>query len=82
MEVAFIHELQVITLKGNIIIALSALAGLYGLLAPSQPESRRKHRQVVTEIATISSMFSDRDVQYLDPTLGVCAHSPSNREFN
>ncbi|KAJ7278855.1 hypothetical protein C8J57DRAFT_1304738 [Mycena rebaudengoi] len=82
MEVAFIHELQVITLKGNIIIALSALAELYGLLAPSQPESRQKHRQVVTEIAEISSMFSDRDVQYLDPTLGLCWAIAARRIFD
>jgi hypothetical protein len=52
-------------------MALAALAQLYALFAPFQPESRRRHAELVEEIAAITSMFSKEDFQYLDATLGV-----------
>ncbi|KAJ6610527.1 hypothetical protein B0H10DRAFT_408277 [Mycena sp. CBHHK59/15] len=71
---ALIPELEIIqpTLRTCIIMALTALAKLYGLFAHFQPESRRKCREVVEEIARVSSLFQSEDYQYLDPTLGVC----------
>ncbi|KAJ6576963.1 hypothetical protein DFH09DRAFT_1148898 [Mycena vulgaris] len=71
LEVSFIHEAQVITLKSAVIVAQAALAQLYALSAPFQPESRRKHSEVVEDIAAITSMFSMQDFRYLDATLGV-----------
>ncbi|KAJ7832255.1 hypothetical protein B0H14DRAFT_2803445 [Mycena olivaceomarginata] len=72
IEVSFIHEAQVFTLKTCIIIALAALAELYSVFAPFQPELRRKREEVIDEIATITSMFVRKDFQYLDSALGVC----------
>ncbi|KAF7328396.1 hypothetical protein MVEN_02555300 [Mycena venus] len=72
IEVSFIHEAQVFTLKTCIIIALAALAELYALFAPFQPESQRKRGEVMDQIAAITSMFAGKDFQYFDPTLGVC----------
>ncbi|KAJ7921420.1 hypothetical protein B0H13DRAFT_1985385 [Mycena leptocephala] len=72
IEVSFIHEAQVYTLKTCIIIALAALAQLYSLFAPFQPESERKYKDVIDEIANTMNMFVGKDFQYLDTTLGVC----------
>jgi small basic protein len=69
--VSFIHEAQVYTLKTCIIIALAALAQLYSLFAPFQPESERKYKDVIDEIANTMNMFVGKDFQYLDTTLGV-----------
>ncbi|KAJ7737829.1 hypothetical protein DFH07DRAFT_841944 [Mycena maculata] len=72
MEASFIHESQVLTLKtSGIIMALAALANLYALLAPLQPESRLKHSEIVDKIARISSTFTKRDYRYMDSTVGV-----------
>ncbi|KAJ7679452.1 hypothetical protein DFH06DRAFT_1316356 [Mycena polygramma] len=71
IEVSFIHAAQVFTLKTCIIIALAALADLYALFAPFQPESLRQRNAVVDEIAGITSMFIGSDFDYLDRTLGV-----------
>jgi hypothetical protein len=76
IEVCFIHEAQVFTLKTCIIIALAALAELYSIFAPFQPELRRKREEVIDEIATITSMFVGKDFQYLDSALGVCYSIP------
>ncbi|KAJ6608017.1 hypothetical protein B0H10DRAFT_2439264 [Mycena sp. CBHHK59/15] len=69
---ALVRELKVLrpSLVTCIIMALAALAKLYGLFAPFQPESRRKHREVVDEIARITASFHPEDYQYLEPTLG------------
>ncbi|KAJ7094313.1 hypothetical protein C8R44DRAFT_384053 [Mycena epipterygia] len=74
MDVSCIPELQDAqpTLKIFRIISLAALAESYGLFADSQLESRRKHREVAAEIATITESFSDRDYQYLDSCLSLC----------
>ncbi|KAJ6561933.1 hypothetical protein B0H19DRAFT_1143066 [Mycena capillaripes] len=74
MDVSWIPALQgaLPTLKTCVITSLAALAELYGLFAPSRPELRQKHREVVTEIGNISRGFSDKDYDYLDPILGVC----------
>ncbi|KAJ7471559.1 hypothetical protein B0H11DRAFT_1372455 [Mycena galericulata] len=74
MDVSCIPELQAAqpTLKACTIISLTALTELHGLFASSQQDSRRKHREVVTEIATITRGFSDKDYQYLDPSMSIC----------
>ncbi|KAJ7642322.1 hypothetical protein DFH06DRAFT_607761 [Mycena polygramma] len=72
IEVSFIHTAQVFTLKTCIIIALAALADLYALFAPFQPEALRKRDAVVEEIAGITNMFVGSDFQHLDTTLGIC----------
>ncbi|KAJ7757770.1 hypothetical protein DFH07DRAFT_819280 [Mycena maculata] len=74
MDVSCIPELQMAQppLKTCIIMSQAALAELHGLFASSQPDSRRKHREAVTEIATITRGFSDKDYQYLDPALSMC----------
>ncbi|KAJ6553152.1 hypothetical protein B0H19DRAFT_1155796 [Mycena capillaripes] len=72
IEVSFIHVAQVFTLKTCIIIALATLANLYALFAPIQPESERKHKEVIEEIASMTTMFLEKDFQYLDTTLMVC----------
>ncbi|KAJ6576883.1 hypothetical protein DFH09DRAFT_1361261 [Mycena vulgaris] len=72
LEVSFIHNAQVITLKNCIIMALAALAELYALRAPFNSESRREHGEVIEEIAAITSVFSVRDFQYMDATMGAC----------
>ncbi|KAJ7668072.1 hypothetical protein B0H17DRAFT_1142635 [Mycena rosella] len=72
LEVSFIHEAQVLTLKTAVIIALAALADLYALFAPFQPELRRKHSGVVEQVGVITSMFCGKEFQYLDAILGVC----------
>ncbi|KAF7336930.1 hypothetical protein MVEN_02129400 [Mycena venus] len=74
MDVSCIPALQGAepTLKTCSLMSLAALAELYGLFALSQPESRRKHQEVVLEITNITQRFSDKDYQYLDPILSVC----------
>ncbi|KAJ6518106.1 hypothetical protein C8R47DRAFT_1205181 [Mycena vitilis] len=72
IEVSFIHAAQVFTLKTCIIIALAALADLYALFAPFQPESLRQRNAIVNKIAGITSIFIGSDFDYLDRTLGTC----------
>lgn len=74
MDVACITELQDAqpTLKTCSIVSMAALAELYGFFVDSQPELRRKHGEVVAEIVTTTEGLSDRDFEYLDPTLSVC----------
>ncbi|KAJ7455099.1 hypothetical protein FB451DRAFT_1373281 [Mycena latifolia] len=71
LEVSFIHQAQVLTLRICVTTAFAALADLYALFAPFQPESRRKHGEVIEQIAAIASMFYDKDFPYLDANLGV-----------
>ncbi|KAJ7238559.1 hypothetical protein B0H12DRAFT_90393 [Mycena haematopus] len=89
MDISYIPALQTAqpTLKTCIITALAALAELYALFAPSQPESCQKHREVVAEITSITQTFSDKDYQCLDPILSVCwsiawRTSPDALEWN
>ncbi|KAJ7778707.1 hypothetical protein DFH07DRAFT_795692, partial [Mycena maculata] len=56
-------------LKLGSTMALTALADLHGIFAPSHVESSRRYRDVVVEIVSISSTFSMEDCQYLDPIL-------------
>ncbi|KAJ7679137.1 hypothetical protein DFH06DRAFT_505709 [Mycena polygramma] len=92
MDVSWIPALQgaLPTLKVSVIMALAALAELYGLFALSQPESRRGHRDAVRQIGDISRGFQEEEYEYLDPVLGVCwsiasrvvhsnAHDPNTR---
>ncbi|KAK7033455.1 hypothetical protein R3P38DRAFT_3504461 [Favolaschia claudopus] len=74
MDVSCIPVLQgaLPTLNTCLITSLAALAELYGLFALSQPESRQKHREVVSEIANITQRFSENDYQHLDPILSIC----------
>ncbi|KAJ6507792.1 hypothetical protein C8R47DRAFT_58378 [Mycena vitilis] len=74
MDVSWIPALEgaLPTLKTCLIMALAALAELYGLFAVSQPESRRGHRDAVRQIGDISRGFKEEEYEYLDPVLGVC----------
>ncbi|KAJ6470156.1 hypothetical protein DFH09DRAFT_1294366 [Mycena vulgaris] len=72
LEQIFIHEGQVLALKSCVLVTLGALVELHALFAPFQPESCRKHSEVVQKVATITGMLSLRDFQYLDPTLALC----------
>ncbi|KAF8176613.1 hypothetical protein K438DRAFT_70253 [Mycena galopus ATCC 62051] len=74
MDVSYIPALQgaQLTLKTCIITCLAALAELHGLFAPSQPDSRQKHREVVAEITSITRTFLDKDYQHLEPILRIC----------
>ncbi|KAJ6571019.1 hypothetical protein DFH09DRAFT_1153547 [Mycena vulgaris] len=69
---SFFHEAQVLIHKSCILVTLGALVELYAVFAPSQPESRSKHSEVIEKIAAITGTFSSRDFQYLDATLSVC----------
>ncbi|KAJ7753936.1 hypothetical protein DFH07DRAFT_505932 [Mycena maculata] len=72
MEVSFIHEFQILTLKTcGILVAFAALANMHALLAPFQPGAQRKHGEVVDEIARISSTFTERDYRYMASLVGV-----------
>ncbi|KAJ7278228.1 hypothetical protein C8J57DRAFT_162451 [Mycena rebaudengoi] len=81
MEVPFIGDDQVVTLKCIIIMALSALMELHALFAPTQPDSGRKFREVVEEIFSITSILSARDFQYIDPSFGICRSVVLRRIF-
>ncbi|KAJ7494453.1 hypothetical protein B0H11DRAFT_2004708 [Mycena galericulata] len=59
-------------LKLSSTMALTALADLHGIFAPSHVESSRRYRDAVLEIVSISSTFSLEDCQYLDPILPLC----------
>ncbi|KAJ7667021.1 hypothetical protein B0H17DRAFT_1089355, partial [Mycena rosella] len=72
LEVSFIHEAQVLTLKICIIFALAGLIDLYAVFAPFQSEPRLKHCEAVKKMAAVCGMFSGRDFQYLDSGLGLC----------
>ncbi|KAJ6545053.1 hypothetical protein DFH09DRAFT_659124 [Mycena vulgaris] len=84
MDVSCIPELRGAqpTLKTCVIMSLAALAELYGLFAPSQPESRRKHREVVADIISITKSFSDTDYQYLEPNLSTCWSIASRKLYD
>ncbi|KAJ7753934.1 hypothetical protein DFH07DRAFT_505877 [Mycena maculata] len=72
MEVSFIHEFQILTLKTcGILVAFAALANMHALLASFQPGAQRKHGEVVDEIARISSTFTERDYRYMASLVGV-----------
>jgi hypothetical protein len=60
----------------SIMIALAALAQLYALFAPFQPESARQRDEIVDEIAAMTGMFATKDFRYLDKALGVCSGYP------
>ncbi|KAJ6576894.1 hypothetical protein DFH09DRAFT_1077848 [Mycena vulgaris] len=66
---SFIRRVQVLALKSCVLVTLGALVELPALFAPVQPESCRKHSEVVQKVATITGMLSLREFQYLDPTL-------------
>lgn len=71
LQVSFIHEAQVLTLKICITFTLGALVDLYAVFAPYQSEPRSKHCDAVKEMAAVCSTFSLGDYQYLDCGLGV-----------
>lgn len=73
MEMTFTHEAQVLTLRGCILLSLAALVDLYAIFAPSNLAARQSHAAAVDEMARISSIFVERDYQYLDAWVGVRA---------
>ncbi|KAJ7455105.1 hypothetical protein FB451DRAFT_646166 [Mycena latifolia] len=71
LEVSFVYQAEVLTLRICVITALAALLDLHALFAPFQPESRRKHGEAIEQIAAITCLFYDTDFPYLDCTVGV-----------
>ncbi|KAJ7272881.1 hypothetical protein C8J57DRAFT_1467312 [Mycena rebaudengoi] len=74
LKVSFIPDYHTIGLALDLstILALAALADLHATFAPSHPESSRRYRDTVCEIANISSTFAPDDFQYLGPILSLC----------
>ncbi|KAJ7737897.1 hypothetical protein DFH07DRAFT_944169 [Mycena maculata] len=72
LELAPVDRLQVLTLRGCVIIALAALAELHAVFAPFDKAARQQHRAVVDAIARITRMFHTADYAYFDCTLEVC----------
>ncbi|KAJ7267393.1 hypothetical protein C8J57DRAFT_365039 [Mycena rebaudengoi] len=74
LKVSFIPDYHTIQLVFELstILALTALADLHAIFAPSHPESSRRFRDTVFEIVSISSTFALDDFQYLAPILSLC----------
>ncbi|KAJ7067211.1 hypothetical protein C8F01DRAFT_1120649, partial [Mycena amicta] len=74
LRLSFVPESRTtgIVLKLCSTVALTSLADLHGVFAPSRKESSKRYRDAVLEIASISSTFTIEDSCYLDPILPVC----------
>ncbi|KAJ7267392.1 hypothetical protein C8J57DRAFT_364956 [Mycena rebaudengoi] len=74
LKVSFLPDYHTIelVLELSTILALTALADLHAIFAPSHPESSRRYRDTIFEIVSISSTFALDDFQYLAPILSLC----------
>ncbi|KAJ7063667.1 hypothetical protein C8F01DRAFT_86735 [Mycena amicta] len=74
LRVSFVPESHTteIVLKLCSTMALTSLADLHGVFAPSHNESSKRYRDAVLEIVSISSTFTIEDCYHLDPILPVC----------
>lgn len=58
-------------LKVCAVVVLTGTAALLSLFSADHPELRQKKYAAITEIISISSLFTDEDCQHLDPILSV-----------
>ena len=59
-------------LKVCSVLVLTGLTTLLSLFSLDQPELGQKKQAAITEIISISSIFSEEDCEHLDPILSVC----------
>ncbi|KAJ7505653.1 hypothetical protein B0H11DRAFT_1975514 [Mycena galericulata] len=73
-KLAFCSELHmvILSMKGCAIFTLTAIAELVALFSAEQPELLRKKHDLMVEIISISTAFSEEDCAFLDPLLAAC----------
>ncbi|KAJ7503391.1 hypothetical protein B0H11DRAFT_1906435 [Mycena galericulata] len=73
-KLAFCSELHmvILSMKACTIFTLTAIAELVALFSAEQPELLRKKHDLMVEIISISTAFSEEDCAFLDPLLAAC----------
>ncbi|KAJ7111721.1 hypothetical protein C8R44DRAFT_985233 [Mycena epipterygia] len=82
VQSSFVNEAQVLTLRSCGMMALAALAELYTIFAPFEPESRHKYNEIIAEILAIKRMFSEKGFKYLETPLVICRTIASRANFD